>query len=344
MTIKDIAELASVSTATVSNVLNKKDEKVSEEVRKRVNNIIQQHDYVPNRIAKSLRKNKTDTIGVITEDIGDFAAPKILKGIDAYVEDTGKNILLYDLGLRKKTGDDTDKVKFYQTDVDEAFSVLLSAKVDGIIYVAWQDRDVREHIKDIDAPIVYSFCYNSEDNQTWISYDNSYISEKLVKKVLEYGHEKIAIVSGGYNCRPAQERLEAYKRVLAQNNIPLQNQYIKHGDWSFSDGARIYKELMSLNNPPTAIVFMNDEMATGAVNESMNTDRKALDEVSIVGFNGEEYTRFLTPSITTVKIPLYEIGYKSAEQLVYKIENRENLAQRVVLDCELIERETLRKV
>lgn len=342
MTLKDIAGLAGVSTATVSNVLNKNDAKVSSEVRDRIIQIIEQHDYVPNKIAKSLRIKKTNTIGVITEDIKHFLTPEILTGINAYAEKAEKHIILYDLGMMKKTGEDTEKTKLFQDNINDAFSILSSAMVDGIIYVAWQDRDIGELIRTIDTPIVYSFCYNDTDKQTWISYDNTHIMEVEMDKVLAYGHHKIAIAWGGHNCRPAQKRFEAYKKKLMQNGIPLRESYIRHGDWSFNDGMRFYKEFMNLENPPTAIIFMNDEMAMGAIEESMRTDRKVLDEVSIIGFNNMEYTRFSYPSITTVQIPLEEIGYRSAEQLIHKIENREYPEQQIMLNCKLIERESLR--
>lgn len=341
MTIKEIAKLANVSPATVSNVVNNRTNKVSEEVRNRILKIIKEVDYVPNSIAKSLRKNKTNTIGVFAEDIKEFSTPGIITGINKYAEKAGLNILLSDLSIVEKTGANIEKVKEYRKEINEALNILKSAKVDGIIYIAWQDRDIGDLVSNIDIPLVYSFCYSQSHDRSWVSYDNLSIMTKIMEDIIALNHNKIALAWGGENCRPAEQRFMVYKSILSKYGIKYRKEYTRNGDWSFADGKKFYRYFVSLPDPPTAIVFMNDEMAAGAIYESMSTDKKVLDEISIVGFNNMDYTQFIYPRITTAKIPLEDIGYKSAELLVDTLNDNIDSKQ-IILPCELISGNSLR--
>lgn len=343
MTMKEIAKLAGVSTATVSNVLNHNHARVSKEMRQKILKIMRDMDYVPNNVAKSLRKQQTNTIGILTEDIRHFQTPSIITGISTYMDKIGKHILLYDMAVMRKIGGNPNRMHELRDDIDGALNILLAAQVDGIVYVAFQDRDISDLVRHIGVPLVYAYCYSDLDERCWVSYDNIRIMREIMSKIIALGHRKIAVVWGGEGFRPAQQRLDAYMETIKQNGIPYREEYICHGDWSFDDGVRLYKYYMSLADPPTALIFMNDEMAAGAIIESMRSDRKILDAVSVVGFNDMEYARFFDPGLTTVKLPLEEIGSRSAELLVRMLENEEIPAEQIVLNCQMIERSSLRK-
>jgi LacI family transcriptional regulator len=340
--MKEIARLAGVSAATVSNVLNGNEGKASAEVSAKIMDIVQQTGYVPNHIAKSLRKRQTNTVGVITEDIRSFQTPGIITGINTYMETAQKRILLYDMAVMQKIGTNVNRMTERRADIEEALDILLNAQVDGIIYVAMQDRDIGELVRQTDIPLVYAYCYSERDDRTWVSYDNMRVMRDILDKAIALGHRNIAVAWGGEGCRPAQQRLEVYKNILQEHGMPFREEYTRHGDWSFEDGIRFYREFMELEEPPTALVFMNDEMAIGALDESMRADRKVLDEISVVGFNNMEYMRFTTPRLSSVQIPLEEIGREAAEQLVKHLNDPCIPAAQIILDCRYIERGSLR--
>lgn len=343
MTIKEISKLAGVSTATVSYVLNNHEGRFSEEVKERVLRIVKENGYVPNRIAKSLREKRTNTIGILAEDITHFQTPSIVAGINNYVEQMDVHVVLNNLSLAKKIEEHTQKVVLYKREIEDAINILLNAQVDGIIYIGFQDRDVMDLVRPLDVPLVYAYCYSELDDRSWVSYDNESSMVEIIDKVLSLGHTRIAFVGGGdENCRPAQKRFNVYKQKLGAANISLRQDYIKYGDWSFEDGKRFYRELISLVSPPTAILSLNDVMAAGMIRESMNTDRRVLNEISIVGFNGFEFTDYIYPTLATVRLPLEEIGYKAAEQLVAEIQNNSCEHKHELLKCEFIDGNSLR--
>lgn len=343
LNIKQIAELAGVSVATVSNVLNNNDAKVSKEVKARVLQIIEENHYVPNSLAKGLRKQKTNTIGVITEDITQFQTPKILTGINNIADKKHYKILLYDLAITSKIGTDVNKIMEYREEIDEALNTLLEAKVEGIIYVAWQDRDIEDLIREVEVPVVYAYCYSASDKRSWVSYDNVHIMEEIMNNVLSLGHRNIALAWGGEVCRPAQQRLNVYRMILEKKGIPYREDYTRHGDWSFEDGREFYHYYVNLEEPPTVLLFMNDEMAAGAVHESMQTDQKVLNEVSVVGFNNLEYAWFCYPAIASVSLPLEEIGKNASKILLKQIKGKNDSYEKIILDCKFIKRQSLHK-
>ncbi|WP_077532322.1 LacI family DNA-binding transcriptional regulator [Massiliimalia massiliensis] len=343
MTINEISKLAGVSTATVSYVINNKSGCVSEEVRARVLKIIEENGYVPNKIARSLREKRSKTIGVLAEDITHFQTPGIIAGINSYLEQIDIHMILNNLSLTQKAGEHTGNVLQHKKEINDAIDILMEARVDGIIYIGWQDRDVGNLVKPLNVPLVYAYCFSEVDGRSWISYDNESSMEEILDKVFSLKHRKIAFVSGGDElCRPAEMRFNIYQKKLAAEGIPLRREYIKHGDWSFNAGRQFYRELVALEDPPTVILSLNDHMAGGMIKESMDTDRRILNEISVVGFNGFEFASFLSPTLATVSLPLEQIGYEAAKQLLTEINNKNCEHKQEFLKCQFVNGSSLK--
>ena len=170
VTIKDIAKRADVSTATVSYVLNNKG-KISEETRSRVLKIVNEMNYKRNTIAKSLRTSKTNTIGIVAEDITVFNTSSIINGINKFVEEQGFHVILTNLRLHQKTGLNYSDIKNYMAEISESIDVLLSRQIEGIIYIGVHPRDVTGIIRKINKPIVYTYCYTAADDYC-VNYDD----------------------------------------------------------------------------------------------------------------------------------------------------------------------------
>lgn len=343
MTIREIAEAANVSRATVSYVINGKS-KVSPETRERVLKIIEESGYKPNYIAKSLRKSRTNTIGVIVEDITSFQTPYLVSTIHNNLEAIGYEMILIDLGLVSKTGFQYERMFGWDNEVKNAFEILESRQVDGLIYIAMVDRDVTALLPPTDKPIVCAYCYSSAENAVSISYDNYNISEEIVDYLVEMNHKKIALFTGDPFSEATILRHKGYEKAMLRHKLSVPKEYVCYGDWEFETGKRMFKEIIALPDPPTAIISMNEEMALGAIYAGEELGYRVGEKMSIVGYNNREFSAYIHPSLTTAGFPLAEIGKTSAEYMVALIEEKPISEKKLFLPCTLIKRDSVIKL
>jgi len=339
ITIKEIAKLANVSAATVSYVLNNTGN-ISQETRKRVMEIVESHNYKANVVAKSLRTSSSNTLGVVVEDITVWNSSEIIKGISEFVEKNNKHLILTDLGLLSKIGSNFQEVVKYKEKINNEIKLLLSAQVDGIIYIGMHDREIDNVIDKIKKPIMYTYCYTNDNGGNYISYDNIDISYKIAETFIMNNHTKIAVICGSYDAKPSYKRFCGFKKALDDYSIPLDPSYIKTANWDYDQGYKCAIELLEGKNPPTAIFAMNDLMAAGVLKAARELNISIPRELSVIGFDNRELSMFTWPALTTVKIPLFEMGYNAA-QAIYQLINHEKIENsKYILSCELIERDT----
>lgn len=344
MTIKEISRLAGVSTATVSNVLNDS-AKVKQETRERVLRVIQETRYHPNSIAKSLKIKRSNTIGVISEDITVFNTPEIINGIDEYTENRGFHIILNNLRLCKRLGNRYSETTKYHKLIAEAVQVLLSRQVDGIIYIGAHSRDVSYLIGKTTVPLVHSYCYSSGEKDYSVNYDDEEAAYQVIKYLSDLGHRKIGVISGLYDSLQSQARFKGYQRALSDFGLIFNPAYIRAGDWERESGYLLGRELLALAERPSAIFAMNDLMAGGVIDAANEAGVPIPHALSLVGFDDRECSRFFSPSLTTMALPLTDIGKKSAEILVNLIDDNNAAYPRdIKLKCALIERSSAAKL
>ncbi|WJP99065.1 LacI family DNA-binding transcriptional regulator [Geobacillus stearothermophilus] len=339
VTLKDIAERAGVSTATVSYVLNNKGN-VSEETRQRILNILNELEYKPNQIAKSLKMRKTSTVGVIAEDITVFNAPEIIDGINEYAEEHGFSILLTNLRLYKRVGNNFSDTEKYKPLITNALDSLLSKQVDGIIYIGIHPRDVTGLIRQIDKPLVYTYCFANSGYS--VNYDDELASFEATSYLIEKGHKRIALISGLIDSIPAHKRFNGYHNALMKHQLAFDPLYVKTGDWSYESGYKMAKDLLLQKVPPTAILAMNDLMAGGVLEACRELKVRVPEDVSVIGFDNRECSMYYTPKLTTMDLPLREMGYLSMEKILGLLDNKgQSLELNTKLKCKLIERESV---
>lgn len=338
MALKDIAKEAGVSIATVSYVLNGSGH-VSEATRQRILKLAEKYDYKI-RPSRCTHPPLNNTIGVLVEDIRIWCVPSIVQGITQYAESSGKHVILSDLGMIDKIGDQFDRVMEYKTEINDAVRVLLGAKVDGIIFVGMHDRNVDNIIKKINRPLVYAYSYTDNPEDVIVGYNNMEISREIGNYLVELGHKKIGVISGAYANRCAHVRFCGFEKAMKDHGITFDLQYLKVGDWSVESGYRAAMELLQMENRPTAIYAMNDVMAMGVLKAAKECGISIPKQLSVVGFDNREFTRFVSPSITTVQMPWELIGSQAAKE-IYQIlaggtpNNYEN-----IFPCQMILRES----
>ncbi|THF80330.1 LacI family DNA-binding transcriptional regulator [Cohnella fermenti] len=336
--IKEIAAKANVSIATVSYVLNGT-RNVRPQTKERVLKVIEELKYKPNNIAKSLKSKKTNTIGVIAEDITVFNVPEIIDGINEYADRYDLHIVLTNLRLHKRVGHNYSNIGAFRKYAENAVSDLLAKQVDGIIYIGIHPRDVTGLIDPGDTPIVYTYCYTK--NELSIQYNDEQASYDAIEYLYKKGHHRIAVITGLMDSIPSRLRFNGYFKAVTDFELPFEPQLIKVGNWGLESGLKLTKELLELADPPTALLVMNDVMAAGSLRAARSMGVRVPEDLSLVGFDNREFSDYLNPRITTMNLPLHEMGYSSMRSLLRIIGGDEEHAAEQVPLCVLIERESV---
>jgi len=338
LTIKDIALLAQVSTATVSNVLNGRHDQVGPETRDKVMKIVKDTHYKPNRVAKSLRTSRTHTIGVIVEDITVFNTPPIVNGINLFAERHHYHIILNDLGLHSKIGHRFEEIARFKREIDAELDVMLSLQIDGIIYVGLHPRDVSGIVSRVSKPIVYADCYSRDTGQPSVVYDDRTATFEATRMLIRSGHREIAVISGPADSAATQSRLAGYKEALLEEGIEFQPARVQEGTWEYDSGVALCKQILSCTPRVTAVMAHNDLMAVGAMNAAQEEDLRVPGDLSVVGFDDRDFSQYTSPGLTTVRLPLRQMGYAAAEKLLTLPDKTEQAGAQIELPCELIVR------
>ncbi len=344
MSMKKIAELAGVSSATVSYVINGRD-KVSPQTRERVLKIIEENHYQPSNIAKSLRKKSTKTIGIVVEDIRGFSVPEVINGISEYAEENGYQILLYDLRILEKIYNQYAHIVDYKDKINKAISFLTeSAMVDTVIFVAMFDRDITGIIEDNRRPVVFAYCTSEDENRHCVSYDNFQGGYMAMLQLLEAGHRKIGIIGGLEGSSPCQQRLEGVQKAFMEYHLSFDSSYVQFGKWDYLSGIDISKNLLDSHPDITALFCMNDIMAAGAYQTIYQQGKKIPQGISLMGFDDRDVASFLYPPLSTIKINLKEIGLVAAEIALENLHNPNMNYQKNIIANHLMKRHSIQTI
>ncbi|MCG8402918.1 MAG: LacI family transcriptional regulator [Firmicutes bacterium] len=350
VTIKDIAKVANVSIATVSNSLNDTGW-VSDTVKAQVKKIASDMGYIPNVIATSLKKGKLNTIGVISEDITCFNMPDIIDGISEYAENAGYSLLLANLRYLKKTsskGEDySESLHKYIDQITKLGNSLLN-NTEGIIYIGSTEWETKAFIKNTNKPIVYTYSHimDTLPNQFSVYYDDENASYQAVKYLISQGHKNIGLITGPLHWVSVQNRLKGYQLALKETGIKFNPDYVRTGRFCTEDGLKYGRELLETSNSLTAIYCMNDEIAIGVLYSALDMGYKIPKDISIIGTDDIRESSIIRPELSTMRLPLREMGIESGRLLIDMIENKvdESKLQDVKLQCKLISRESTRRI
>ena len=328
VTIKDIAKLSGVSTATVSKIINGKDNDISRPTIEKVSKIIKELNYSPNTIARSMITKKTKTVGLVIPDVRNPFFTDLTRGAEDVANERGYSIFFCN------TDDDLNKeIKYINN--------LIEKQVDGIALAgaAFRDKALEEKVN-IKIPIV------SLDRNVYfkgiegkIEVDNFLGAYDAVSYLIKLGHKKIMFLSGQLNVKLSIDRLEGYKKALEDNNIDYNEKLVIVGRYSSDFGYGIMKNT-TIDRDVTAIFCGNDLIAIGAIKALKEKNISIPQDISIVGFDDINIASLVAPSLTTVRQPSYEIGHLAMEKLIDILEGKENLSNKVEIKLELIVRES----
>ena len=324
-TIREVAESAGVSYATVSHVINNT-RWVSQETRERVLAAMDALNYRPNALARSLRQGKTNTIGLILPDSANPFFAEISRSIEDEAFKRGYSVFLCNTEL------DTERELFY---VD----VLSNKQVDGIIFVAAGDQaDSLDFLLRRKMPVVMIDRNVPNVELDAVLTDNQHGGFLATRHLLELGHTRIACIAGPSSITPSAERIIGYRKALKAAGIPYDERLVMCGDYHSQSGMDITHALLKLNPRPTAIFALNDLMAIGALRAAAEAGCSVPKDLAVVGYDDLEIAHFTNPPLTTIAQPKKEIGAQAVRLLVDRISQKSTPPSRLVLAPELIVR------
>lgn len=342
-TIKEIASMCDVSVATVSNIINGKG-RAGEETRKRVMKVIEEMNYTPNVIAKNLKTKNTRSIGVIAEDMTVFALPDIIDGITEFCEKEDYQILLVNLRLYKKFSDRYYHDNNHEEIVHKEIGKLLSKQVEGIIYVAAHERLINVIPDDLPVPTVVAYGFTNKPEIPSVVVRDISGAEALVRHLIENGHKRIGVIAGKKDSIHTQSRLEGYRKALSSEDICYDPALVVYGEWDRESGYRNTDVLLSKG--VTAVFGMNDFIAGGVYDRLDELSMHVGKDIAVVGYDNREMASYEKPPLTTMGLPMHDIGYRASE-LIVRLLHKETLYEEnglYYVECNPYIRESVNKI
>jgi DNA-binding LacI/PurR family transcriptional regulator len=315
--IKDVARLASVSTATVSRVLAN-ERYVKEDVRRAVQAAMEQLNYQPSRTARSLRSQRSRIIGLIISDIQNPFFTSLVRAVEdvAYGQE-------YALFLCN-ADEDSEKEKFY-------LDLMQAEHVAGVIVSPTREKaDPCLELVKARIPFVVVDRTLADVQVDTVVLDNIQGAYDLVSHLIADGHKRIGAVLGHPIATTGRERYEGYARALADHHLPLEPDLVRVGAPRELVGHRLTEELLALPEPPTALFTGNSLLTMGALRALRQREWQIPHDMALVGFDEFEWMALMRPGLTVIAQPTYDIGRIAAELLLQRIEDPARPPQKVV--------------
>lgn len=327
VTLEDVARASGFSLPTVSRVLSESSYPVSAATRQRVLEVAGRLGYTPNLTARGLRTNRSGAVGIVVDDILSPFVPPILRGIQDRIADNGLSSVVvnadWNPAMERK-----------------AISGLLSRRVDGIIFVEYSHLAVNKELESSGKPHIFAHRLFGASIKNSVVPDDAYGAALAVNHLFQLGHRRIGFISGPSSWHSARGRYEGYVATLARRGIALDPSLVTYGDWETDSGYAAARALLDAASPPTAIFAANDLMALGALYAVQDMGRRVPQDVAIVGYDNRDFARVVRPRMTTVSMPVYEMGRIAADLLVRQIAGGKEEADEIKVRGELFIRET----
>ena len=326
-TIKDVARAAGVSINTVSRALNGKPD-VNSETKRQVLEAAERLNYMPNRLARGLRSNKTGVIGVIVADIANPFFSAVVKGMGEAAKDLGYSIILQD------TGENCENE-------EEAIHIMQSEHVDGVLITPVQtDKKSILMLEESGIPFVLVARHFSDVDTDFVVADDVQGGYLATTHLIEKGHERIAFINGPSYNSSAIERFQGYNKALNEHNIKVNERLITNGALTMEDGYAHARALLAKSAPnPTALFTFSDFVALGAMKAVREAGLRIPDDMAIVGYDDIAFAFCLEVPLTTVRIPKREIGEEVVSILGKKMSG-EKCHSRLRMPVELVVRQS----
>ena len=325
--MREVAERADVSVTTVSHVVNDT-RPVSQALQERVLFAMDELDYRPNRLARSLRRGETHTIGVIVPDSANPFFAEVARGVEDASFEERYNVILCN------SDGDLEKELLYT-------NVLTAKQVDGILFVAAGVST--EHIRALQedrVPLVVVDRTIPDVSVDEVLTDNIHGGEMVTRHLIGLRHRRIGCITGPSDVTPSADRVAGYQKALRDADIPIDESIILRGDFQYSSGHQVAHELLGMDDPPTAVFACNDLMAVGVISAARELGLRVPEDLSVAGFDDVPLASFTNPPLTTIAQPKYEMGALATRLLLERMQDHDNSPRHELLSTRLVIRQS----
>ncbi|MGN6479042.1 LacI family DNA-binding transcriptional regulator [Luteibacter sp.] len=320
-TVKEIAAIANVSVATVSRALQRP-EIVSEETRLRIHEVVKRLGYTPNALARNLRTARTRLIVALVPDISNPFFSEVIRGIEQVAYETGYSVLLGET--------QSNLVR------EQAYAVMVAARqADGIVTMFHRIPSIPFEGR---LPVVNACEYVKDSAISSVYIDNVAAATNAVDYLVTLGHRDIAFIAGPASSPICVDREQGYHLALERAGLIFNPALSAVGDFSIEAGERAIELFLSQGHPFSAVFCSNDEMAIGAMRALISRGLRVPEDVSVVGFDDIRFSRYTSPSLTTVAQPKNALGREAMTMLIELLNDPEVPPRKRVLSAELVVR------
>ena len=324
-TIRDVAQLAGVSVATVSRALQQPD-LVSLKTRTKVLTAVKQLGYKPNLMAVKFRSGKTRNLVVLVPTVSNVFFARVISGMQQAAHDKGYSLLLCNT--------------LADEEMEQSYARMVhTSQADGLIQLRAHNPFAQLDMQsDSMLPMVNACEVLDRIACPTVLLDNRAAACAMTEHLLELGHRRIAMIKGPARSPLTRDRVAGYRDALNAAGVAFDESLLLPGDFTLQSGHKAATELLALPNPPTAIFCENDEMAIGAMQGIKQSGLKVPGDISVAGFDDISFAAFTDPPLTTIAQPAEEFGSTAVSLLIDLIEGRLGKAPKVILPFDLIQR------
>lgn len=326
--IKDVAKEAGVSIATVSRVLNDIDV-VNEDTKKKVLDAIKELGYRPNIVARSLKTQRTKTIGILIPDISSQFYPEIVRGAEDVANIYDYNVILCNSDF------DVEKEKEY-------LRVLKEKMVDGVIYMSSSfNEEILELINELDLNTVLVESKDKEDRLPSVTIDNVSATYEATKYLIGKGLKNLGFIGvKGDTMNAWGERFVGFEKAINEAGLELDSELVHFDSLKVKSGYEAAEKFINSKKKFDGIICASDEIAMGVINGLRDNGITVPRDVSVIGFNNNYAASIFYPKITTISQPSYDMGSVAMRMLIKLLANKPLEEGHFILDYELIERDS----
>lgn len=333
-TIKDVARAAGISTQTVSRVINDRPD-VSPETRERIQQVIEELDYQPSALARSLISQRSFTLGVVTAGLKYMGPSRTLNGITSMAEELKYALLLEELP------------RFDTEDIEPLLQDLLARHVDGIVWAVPEVGDNRRWVDGIlhgvRVPVVF-LSMQPRPGITTLSVDNYAGGVLATQHLLDQGCRRIGHISGPLDWWEARQRKQAWQDTLKKAGLQIAGDHCAEGNWSSSSGEIAFMQLLASYPEMDAVFVGNDQMALSVLQTAHRQGLRVPKDLAVAGFDDMAESPYFWPALTTINHNQHDLGCRAVQETVKQIEaiwrNEKLEPQSILLSPELVIRES----
>jgi len=317
ITIIDVAKKSDYSLMTVSRAINNSP-LVKEKTKNKILRVAKKLGYIQDAIGVSLVKGKTRLIGLVVIDSANPFYAKLIHGIENIAVEKGYHVILFN------TNEELNREV-------EAIKLLIGLRAEGILIVPCQKS--HKHLLQLKRnglPFITISRRIREFETNYILNDNAYGSYIATKHLIELGHKEIAFIGGNKHVSTRKDRLKGYKKALKEQNINIKNKLIIDSNISYSSGAKSFCKILDSGNRITGIVAYNDVVAIGIMFAANERGLSVPEEISIVGYDNIEITKFIFPRLTTISQPLQKLGEIYCNSIINLIDDKKEIVKEII--------------